>query len=150
MKQFSIKITFEENGQHIAEIDFSGKEGELLGAPVLDVNLKRKRVECLAAIESILLADRAVHIDLVVRDAAGQKPSVLGQDVSPDRLCLDYPVCDLVSGLDVFLEELDNDDPDDNHGGYQHYNLIDSGRALEYELIFFCRFHTVPPFRTLR
>ncbi len=48
MKQFSIKITFEENGQHIAEIDFSGKEGELLGAPVLDVNLKRKRVECLA------------------------------------------------------------------------------------------------------
>jgi hypothetical protein len=48
-KEFTIKITFEEDGQHIADILFSGKEGKLLDAPTFDIQLKRKRVSCLAA-----------------------------------------------------------------------------------------------------
>lgn len=49
MKEFTIKIVFEENGKHIAEINFTGKQGKMFDAPLIDINLKRKRVECLAA-----------------------------------------------------------------------------------------------------
>lgn len=49
MKQiFNIKITFEQDGIEVAQIDFSAKPGKLFNAPLFGVNLKRKRIACLA------------------------------------------------------------------------------------------------------
>ena len=76
-----------------------------------------------------------------------KKPSVLCQDVPAYRLSLFYPVGDLVSGFDVFLEILDNDDPCHHYQGDQYKDLIHPGGALEDQFVFLESFHTVPRFQ---